>query len=867
MPSLTGLTKKEKNGTILANHMDDFKPEILEKFTVHLKSALQYAAELSLELKNTYVNPEHLLFGLAETKGGVAFEILRKSGIKLDTLRDLISVRNEPVLKPGQSMDIGGLKFSLPAKRALEKAVLVAANYQHRYVGTEHLFWALLEIGDPTLEQIMKENQVNAKEAKRQLAIILKNTSRFPDISGFFDQNRPSLDEAVAVPAAGQKRDDKTPALDFFTTDLTTAAAQKTIDPVVGRRDEIERLIHILSRRTKNNPVLIGDPGVGKTAIVEGLAKKIVEEDVPEALVNKKILALDLGLLVAGTMYRGEFESRMKQIVDEIKADPNIILFIDELHTIIGAGSASGSMDAANLLKPALAKGQIRAIGATTLEEYKKHIESDAALERRFQPIIVTEPTPDEALEILRGIRKNYEQYHRVRISDEALQAAVTLSARYIQDRYLPDKAIDLIDEAASKAKVKRGGSPAIKQIRGLDKELESIRQEKFNAVQQERFDQALELKTKEEQITLKIAKLKERDEKGPVTLVGTITKQDIADLIARMTGVPLQELVKEERDRLLNLEEVLQRRVVGQAEAITTVAEFIRRSRAGLGNPSRPIGSFIFLGPSGVGKTETAKEIARSVFEDPSALIRIDMSEFQESFNVSKLIGAPAGYVGYKESTKLSDAVKRKPYAVVLFDEIEKAHPDVFNLLLQVLDEGYLTDAVGKKINFKNTIIIMTSNLGVQSFNQAQQIGFAAADAKEKKALDARYDELKGRVIDEVEKNFRPEFLNRVDKIIVYHPLDRAAVEKIVDIQIAELQARMAPQQLKLKLTPKARTVIAEQGFSPQYGARAVSRVIQEKVENPLAGMVLANQVKAGQTITIAAEKNDIILQRERRN
>jgi ATP-dependent Clp protease ATP-binding subunit ClpC len=845
--------------------MDNLKPDILGKFSAHLNSALTYAAELTLELKNKYVNPEHLLFGLAETKGGIAFELLRKSGIKLDSLRDLISVRNEPVLKPGQTIALTDVKFSLPAKRALEKAVLIASQYEHKYVGTEHLFAGLLEINDPTLEQIMKENGVNVRDARRQLTIILRNTSKFPDLSGFFDEARETTqaEEALATPGGPGRAqsNSKNPALEFFATDLTNPHVQTTIDPVIGRTEEIERVIHILSRRTKNNPVLIGDPGVGKTAIVEGLAKKVTQGDVPEALRGKRVLALDLGLVVAGTMYRGEFESRLKQIVDEIKADPNIILFIDELHTIIGAGSASGSMDAANLLKPALAKGQIRTIGATTMEEYKKHIESDAALERRFQPVVVDEPSLEDTLNILKGLRGNYEKFHRVAISDEALEAAVQLSSRYIQDRFLPDKAIDLIDEAASKLKVSKGASPVVKQLREMETALAALHQKKHEAVQREQFDEALALKHEEQALRVKMAKLEEREKKGPVVTVGSIGKKEIADVVGRMTGVPVTDLVQAERQRLLRLESLLKERVVGQDDAIQSIADFIRRSRVGLSNPNKPIASFIFLGPSGVGKTETAKEIARTVFEDEHALIRIDMSEFQESFNISKLIGAPAGYVGYKEGTKLTDAVKRKPYAVVLFDEIEKAHPDVFNLLLQVLDEGHLTDAVGKKINFKNTIIVMTSNVGLQGFNQVQSIGFETADATKRKQLDDEFAELKDRVLEELRRTFRPEFLNRVDQTIVFNPLTLPSVERIVELQMAEVQARLTKQNIKLKLSTTARKRIAELGFSPEYGARAVRRVIQEQVENPLAGMMLSGQVKDGQSIGVGLHQGKIVL------
>lgn len=846
------------------------KPEILNKFTTHLKNTLSEAAYLALELKNKYVNPEHLLYGLAESKGGIAYEILSRAGLQLDQLKEMIRLRNEASLTPSD-FSLANLRFSLPAKKALEKAVVVANQYKHKYVGTEHLLYGLLELSDATLEQMLADNHIAIKETKTHLTMVLKQTTKFPDLTGFFDgSNRDFGDPAAAggmptpepMGVGVKDKGGKTPALDFFATNLTTQKLQKDIDPVIGRKREIDRLIHILSRRTKNNPVLVGDPGVGKTAIVEGLAKLVVQGDVPDALANKKILALDLSLVVAGTIYRGEFESRLKQIIEEIKADPNIILFIDELHTIIGAGSASGSMDAANILKPALAKGQIRTIGATTLDEYRKVIESDPALERRFQPIIVDEPSPEEAVAILKGVRSNYERYHGVAITNEAIESAVQLSVRYMQDKFLPDKAIDLIDEAASKLKVTEHNSGLGKQVKMIENDIELLEDEKREAVGQEDFDRALVLKNQQQNLQEKIQRARDRST-DTEKLVGKITRKEVAEVISRITGVPLQELIQEEKQRLLHLEGLLKKRVIGQDEAVKMVADYIRRSRVGLSNPARPLGSFIFLGPSGVGKTELAKALADIVFEDPKALIRIDMSEFSESFNISKLIGAPAGYVGYKEGNKLTDAVRRKPYAVVLFDEIEKAHPDVFNLLLQILDDGHMTDASGKRVNFKNTIIVMTSNVGLQTLNAAAGMGFEIESQEEQKNLESRYEKIKGEVLQELERQFRPEFLNRVDKIIVFQPLNIKVVEKIVQLQIEELAARLAKEQLKIEVTPAARHRIAQQGYNPDQGARAVRRMIQETIENTLAEKLLNGSIKRGDRVRVDVKKDAFTIER----
>ncbi len=834
------------------------QPDILNKFTTHLKNTLQHAAALALELRNRFINPEHLIYGLAEAKGGIAFEILSRAGLDLAHLKTSIRGRNDSVA--AVQLSISDLRFSLPAKRALEKAVLVANQYEHKYVGTEHLLWGILEINDATVEKFMTEHNIKPPEAKQHLQLVLRSTSKFPDISGFFEGQRES-----ETPSTTKERGKNT-ALEFFATDLTNVAMQKKIDPVIGREREIERLIHILARRTKNNPALIGDPGVGKTAIVEGLAKKILKGEVPDALLNKRILTLDLAMVVAGTIYRGEFESRLKQIIDELKADPNTILFIDELHTIVGAGSASGSMDAANILKPALAKGQIRVIGATTLDEYKKHIEGDAALERRFQPILVAEPTPEETLTILKGIRQNYEKYHRVTIADEALAAAIDLSERYIQDKFLPDKAIDLVDEAASKAKVDAKGTVQMKKIRLLEEELNTLRQKKQQAVTSEDFDHALTLKTQEAMLEDKLRKLHEREARSLPQSIATIGKSAIAEVIARITGIPITDVVKAERERLLNLETLLKASIIGQDEAIHAIADSIRRSRAGLSNPQRPIGSFIFLGPSGVGKTETAKEIALKVFGDDRALVRIDMSEFGESFNVSKLIGAPAGYVGYREGNKFTDAVKHRPYSVVLFDEIEKAHPDVFNILLQILEDGHITDATGKRVNFKNTIIVMTSNIGLQSFNQAAAIGFESESKAEEQALNQQYEDVREKQTKELERGFRPEFLNRIDKVIVFRPLNLKAVEKIVDLQFADIAERLVAQNVKLELSAAARKLIARQGFSPEQGARAVRRVLQDSVESPLAEKLLIGGIRPGSLVRVGARKNKIVLEKLKR-
>jgi ATP-dependent Clp protease ATP-binding subunit ClpC len=803
--------------------------DIVDKFSTHLKNVLTRALCLVVEQDQKIIQPEHLLWALGTQKGCIAAEILKKCGVKQVDLKRLVGNRQPTrVLSDADGLT---LHLSDDAKRIVEKAVLTANVYGHRYVGTEHLLSGILQINPSVAQTFFTDVQLNIKDINSQLTIVLKSTSKFPDLP--VSVGTPSAQTPASSPVStGEKPEESTgavstgkpSALEFFATELTSSEAQKRIDPVIGREMEIERVMEILCRRTKNNPLLLGEPGVGKTAIIEGLAKQITLGQVPPVLAHKRIFSIDMALLIAGTMYRGEFEGRLRQIVDEVKANPDIVLFIDEMHTIVGAGAASGSMDAANLLKPALARGEIRCIGATTPAEYKKHIETDPALERRFQTILVDEPSQEKALEILEGVAPYYEQFHRVRISHDALAQAITLSSRYIQDRQLPDKAIDLIDEAAAATRVKLKNPGPIQKERELSQTLLDLKETKRMAVVEERFEEALKIKEEETRLTAHLEALTTEEDMSPIP---AIVAEDIARVVSRTAGIPIEDLIAGDKTQLLKLEEQLRTNVLGQDQVIDTVAGALRRAKTGIAHPSRPLASFLFLGPSGVGKTELAKTIAQLLFHTKHHFIRLDMSEYAEGFTMSKLIGAPAGYVGYKEGANLTDRVKQRPYSVVLFDEIEKAHQDVQNLLLQILEEGELTDATGKRINFKNTIIVLTSNVGLERFDRGE-FGFMSGAVDRTVAMN---QDLRA----ELENRFRPELLNRIDHTCVFHPLEENILEKIVEKQLVELVDRLSTQGLQLTLAKNLAGHIRSK-LETKFGARHVRTLIQNEIEHKIA-------------------------------
>ncbi|MEK7166912.1 MAG: ATP-dependent Clp protease ATP-binding subunit [Patescibacteria group bacterium] len=829
-----------------------------QKYTEYLHKVFSEAQDVAFLLNADEITPEHLFYSLSLVKGSLGREILNKLGMETEKIKVLIFsenpffnskfVINKMTTREIKIKNTKILRLSFLSKKILLKAVTIAAQNQHKYIGTEHLLSALIELEFPFVKKMLKAKKINIEGCKKQIKDILKATSKFSElVAPFIDQKNKNFSKIR-----------KDSALNFFCVELTDHKIQKFIDPVIGREEEINRLIDILSRRTKNNPVLIGDPGVGKTAIVEGLAKKIILGQVPDVLMDKKIFTLDLSNVIAGSSFRGEFEIRLKQIIEEIKKDPNIILFIDEIHTLVGAGNMPGSLDAANILKPALAHGEIRLIGATTLSEYKKYIEEEAALERRFQPIFINEPNIETTFQVLKGLKNNYEIFHRISITDDALLAACTLSEQYIPSKFLPDKAIDLIDETAARIKVIKTKDSSLKEIKNKENVLEIIEQEKREAILKEDFKRAYFLKEESDKILEEIKMLYKKTKEDKKGILGKITEKEIRETISKITRIPIQKLVFNEKKQLIDLEKTLQEQIINQNEVIKKISECIRCSRLGLTSSGRPFGSFLFLGPSGVGKTELAKILAKTIFIDEDAFIRIDMSEFSESFNISKLIGAPAGYVGYKESGKLTDAVKARPYSLILFDEIEKAHPDVLNLLLQVLEDGHLTDAIGRKINFKNTIIIMTSNVGVEKFNQNAKIGFRNQN-KEKESKEI-YKQAKKEILKELPSRFRIEFLNRIDKILIFQPLNIENLEKITILQIKELNKNLATKNLKLELTDEAIKFIAKKSFVPEHGARLIRQKIQDLIINQLAQGMLENKFEKNKLIKVCVENKKII-------
>jgi len=806
----------------------------LDRFTKRAREALSLAQEEARRLNHGYIGTEHLLLGLLREEDGIAARVLTDLGLSVSQVRRGV----ERVVGRGDKPS-SGMQLADQTKRVLEAAIDEAKKLGHHFIGTEHLLLALVQGQDTMAVAILQSLNVNREIVRRRVLNLM----------------RQDLTPTGSSQPARTSSKDKS-LLEQLGTDLTEAARRGELDPVIGRQKEIERVVQILARRTKNNPALIGEPGVGKTAIVEGLAQRIVARQVPEDLTQKRLVRLDVGSLVAGTMYRGQFEERLKRVIDEIMTTETI-LFIDELHMLVGAGAAGSSVDAANILKPALARGELQCIGATTLNEYRKHIESDAALERRFQPVMVEEPSIDEAIDILRGVRGRYEEHHHLRITDDALEAAARLAARYVPDRFLPDKAIDLIDEAASRVRVFKafrteGKADILKPVRAEDEYSDT-------AIGPSLLESSLEENQGEIRL---LADQLGLDVSGAEALSGlTVNVNDVAEIVAMWTGVPVSSIAEEESVRLLKMEEALHKRVVGQEDAIRAMARSVRRARAGLKDPRRPIGSFIFLGPTGVGKTELCKALAEFMFGSEEALVQLDMSEFMERHSVSRLVGAPPGYVGYEEAGQLTEAIRRRPYSVVCFDEVEKAHPEAFNMLLQIMEDGHLSDAKGRKVDFRNTIIIMTSNIGSSIITREATLGFETLRGEE--ADETHYREMKGKLMRELKRLFRPEFLNRVDEVVVFHELTREEIKEIVDIQLAQLNERLVEQQVTLRCTEAGRDLLVEKGFDPQFGARPLRRAIQRLVEDVLAEKMLEGVFKEGDTVVVDADGSDVVLRR----
>ena len=805
------------------------------KFTARAEKALEYAQEIAMELGHNYIGTEHLLYGLVEEGTGVASKVLQNQGLTSERVKQSI----EEIVGVGDEIeDANQISFTPRSKRVIENAFLEARKLGTEYIGTEHLLIGIMKEGDCVATRIMLEEDVNPQGLYNELVKVLNEEGEESN------ESNSSLSKGSY---------NSTPTLNQYGTDLTKQAKEGKLDPVIGRKEEIQRVIQILSRRTKNNPCLIGEPGVGKTAVAEGLAEKIVAGDVPEILKNKRVVSLDMASMIAGAKYRGDFEERIKKALKEVKKAGDVIIFIDEIHTIVGAGSAEGAVDAANILKPLLARGEIQLIGATTLKEYRKYIEKDAALERRFSPVTVNEPTEEEATQILFGLRDKYEAHHNVKITDEAIKAAVELSSRYINDRYLPDKAIDLIDEAASKVRMSSYTEP--ESFKELKEKIEKLDKEKEEAIRVQDFEKAAKIRDKENAKKKELEDAKKEWETKSSKNVSTLKEEDIANVISSWTGIPVAKVSQSENDKLKNLEENLHKRVIGQDEAVSAVAKAIKRSRMGLKDPNKPIGSFLFLGPTGVGKTELSKALAENLFGSEDALIRIDMSEYMEPHSVAKLIGSPPGYVGYDEAGQLTEKVRRKPYSVILFDEIEKAHPDVMNMLLQVLDDGRLTDSQGRTVNFKNTVIIMTSNVGAKLITDKKTLGFI----EEKENGEKEYQDIKKDVMGELKKEFKPEFLNRIDEIIVFHKLEDNQIRKIVDIMLNNVAKLLKEQGIKLTVDENAKDLVAKKGTDKTYGARPLKRAIQTMVEDKIAEAMLDGKIKKEAKVT--AKDDEIVV------
>lgn len=811
---------------------------MFDRLTAKAQRVVYLAQEEARNMHHQSVGTEHILLGILDEGQGVAARALASLGIEANEVRETVL----KMIAPGNAAVGSEMTLTPRAKKVFELAQDEAVRWGVNYIATEHLLLGLVREGEGVAFQVLNALGATPERIRKQVQVLLNGAGNVNDLNNY---------------QGGSEDNSARGTIDEFGRNLNALVKEGKIDPVIGRENEIERVIQVLCRRTKNNPALLGEPGVGKTAIAEGLAQRIVEGKVPEILRNKEIVTLDMGSLVAGSKYRGDFEERLKKIMDEVKKNKNIILFIDEMHTLVGAGAAEGALDAANILKPELARGDLQIIGATTLDEYRKHIEKDAALERRFQPIMVNEPSEEDAIKILQGIRDKYEAHHKVEITDEAIVSAVKLSSRYISDRFLPDKAIDLIDEAASRVRLQAYTAPV--DVKAIEDEIAKIAKEKEAAIVAQEFEKAAEYRDKEKKLRSDLQEQTQKWKSEANNNTQKVTAEDIAKIVSSWSGVPVTKLQEADTERLLKMEDILHERVVGQDDAVTAIAKAVRRAHSGLKNPKRPIGSFMFLGPTGVGKTELAKALAESLFDNEDAIIRIDMSEYMEKYSVSRLVGAAPGYVGYDEGGQLTEAVRRKPYSVILFDEIEKAHPDVFNILLQILDDGRLTDAQGRTVDFKNTVIIMTSNVGASNIKAMGKLGFSNGLDKE----EDDFAKTKERMLEEMRRTFRPEFLNRIDEIIVFHPLNEEHISQIVDLMLKDLRKRLAEKNMQLEFTAEAKEKLIKEGYDPAYGARPLRRAIQRLIEDPLAESLLGGQFTEGDTIEVVLENEELVLKK----